>query len=254
MPDTTAQRVLPVLTYHSIDESGSPISISPAEFRRHMQALAGAGWRTLTIGGALDGLASRGWPDRSFLLTFDDGYGSVMDKAAPDVHACGFKPIVFVVSGRVGSDNRWPGQPSFVPPAPLLDWPALRSLVQAGWSLGAHSRTHPRLPTLASDAAIDEIAGSKRDIEDRCGSPVDTFAYPYGAVSAAVRAAAARHYGAAFGTRLACVTPRASRMELDRLDAYYLQGRPFIDRLDGKTAALYFTLRRAARTFARLRR
>lgn len=241
------QHVLPVLTYHSIDDTGSPISISLHEFRRHMQALSSAGWKTSTVSDAIAGLAAGGWPRRSFVLTFDDGYASVGDHAPVELAAHGFRPVLFVISGRVGLSNRWPGQPSWVPVAPLLDWASIRSLAQSGWMLGAHSRSHARLTALSAEEAEQEMIDSKAEIADRCGVAVNAFAYPYGAASPGIRAATGRHFMAAFGTRLANVTPRSHPTDLDRLDAYYLRGMPFIARLDGIVAASYFAARRAAR-------
>jgi peptidoglycan/xylan/chitin deacetylase (PgdA/CDA1 family) len=244
---TARSRVLPVLTYHSIDTSGSPVSISPAEFRRHIETLHAAGWRPLTVGAALEGLAAGLWPAKSLLLTFDDGYASVMEHAAPVIRDCGFTATVFVVTAMAGMRNRWAGQPPWVPDAALLGWSDLRALVDAGWELGAHSRTHARLPELGPAEAEREIAGSKAELEDRCGARVETFAYPYGARTPEIEALAARTYQAAFGTRLACVSPRSRPMNLDRIDAYYLRGLALIARLDSLAARLYLSGRRAAR-------
>lgn len=239
---------LPVLTYHSIDDSGSPVSIASKEFRRHMEALAAGGWRTLSLASALDGLKAGTWPRRSFLLTFDDGYASVLDEAAPVVSGCGFTAMVFVISGRAGSSNRWPGQPAWVPNASLLGWRELRTLAEAGWALGAHSCTHARLTTLAIEDAHREILASRGDIEQHCGVAVDAFAYPYGSRSPVLEALAGQTYRAVFGTRLACVTRRSRRTNLDRLDAYYLRGTSIVERMDSASAAVYFSVRRLART------
>jgi hypothetical protein len=100
---------------------------------------------------------------------------------------------------------------------------------------------------LPTDEAEREMIDSKSEIEDRCGLHVEAFAYPYGSSSPAIRAAAATHFKAAFGTRLANVTPRSRRADLDRLDAYYLRGMPFVSRLDGMAARSYFAAHRAAR-------
>jgi peptidoglycan/xylan/chitin deacetylase (PgdA/CDA1 family) len=246
MPDRV-QRILPVLTYHSIDPSGSVISIAPDEFRRHMQRLSQAGWRTLRLREAMDGLSRGAWPSRSLVLTFDDGYTSVIEFAMGELAVHGFTAIVFAVSGSVGRTNRWPGQPSWVPDLPLLDWPALRSLVESGWELGAHSRTHARLPSLAADEVAREMRESKQELQDRCGAEVNAFAYPYGVTSPTVVQTAASHFTAAFGTRLAYVSPHSHPFELERLDAYYLRSGRLLEDLDSIRARSYFAIRRAVR-------
>jgi peptidoglycan/xylan/chitin deacetylase (PgdA/CDA1 family) len=246
--------VLPVLTYHSLDSSGSPVSVRPDEFRRHVDSLVESGWRTLTLSAAIQGLSAGTWPRRSFLLTFDDGYANVMETGAPTLERHGFTAAMFVITEFVGRRNRWPGQPSWVPDAPLLDWDGLRSLVKLGWDLGAHSRTHARLPSLSLAAAHQEMLASKLDIEDRCGVKVRAFAYPYGARTPAIEALAGETFHASFGTRLACMTPRSAWTNLDRVDAFYLRGSTLVSRLDTPSAVAYLAIRRLARSLTAARR
>jgi peptidoglycan/xylan/chitin deacetylase (PgdA/CDA1 family) len=46
--------------------------------------------------------------------------------------------------------------------------------------LGAHSVTHPILPSLRESSQRDEIRHSKLQLEELIGRPVTSFAYPYG--------------------------------------------------------------------------
>ncbi len=46
--------------------------------------------------------------------------------------------------------------------------------------VGAHTVTHPILSRLSVTSQRDEILGSKTQLEEILGSPVTTFAYPYG--------------------------------------------------------------------------
>jgi peptidoglycan/xylan/chitin deacetylase (PgdA/CDA1 family) len=46
--------------------------------------------------------------------------------------------------------------------------------------IGGHTRSHPILAGLSDVEAEREIAGSKADLEDLTGAPVDLFAYPNG--------------------------------------------------------------------------
>jgi peptidoglycan/xylan/chitin deacetylase (PgdA/CDA1 family) len=251
MADRTTQQ-LPVLTYHSIDGSGSVISTSPAVFERQMSSLADAGWRTLTIEAMLAGHASGQWPRRSFVLTFDDGYRNVFDLAAPLLSRHRFHAIVFVVADRVGRTAQWQDQPEALAGAPLMDWSQLQALLAMGLSLGAHSLTHPRLPELASKDAEREIVSSKRAIEDRCGVAVTTFAYPYGARTNAIEQLVARNYEAAFGTRLGFATPGSGCMNLERVDTYYLRRFASFEGLDGTMTTAYIHARRVGRAIRTL--
>ncbi len=57
----------------------------------------------------------------------------------------------------------------------------VRALVRGGLiSVGAHTITHPVLSTMTAEAAAHEIRQSKEDLQEMLGSPVVSFAYPYG--------------------------------------------------------------------------
>ena len=45
---------------------------------------------------------------------------------------------------------------------------------------GAHTKTHPRLTRISPDKAFNEIAASKKDLENLLGININFFAYPYG--------------------------------------------------------------------------
>ena len=69
----------------------------------------------------------------------------------------------------------------------MLSWSQLRDLRSAGVELGAHSHTHPQLDTLPRAQARIEITLCKELLEEELQEAVNTFAYPHGYSSAAVR-------------------------------------------------------------------
>ena len=243
---------VPLLTYHSIDDSGSPISIAPRRFRAHMAALHAAGWRSLGPREFLQGHTDGAWPVRSFVLTFDDGFENFATDAAPTLMEYGFNTLLFVVAGHVGGTNDWPGQPSWAPRRRLADWSTLRALLPAGVMLGSHSWSHRNMKTLPPEAIESELRRSKQTIEDRTGAAVHWFAYPYGATSAALEAAAARHFTAAVGTGLAFTTAANPLTALDRVDVFYVRQRWLLSGLDRPWIRPYLALRRTLRAARRL--
>ena len=242
---------VPVLTYHSIDAGGSPVSIAPAEFRRQMRALAAAGWRTMAMDDFVRGHRDGLWPSRTFALTFDDGYANLVEHALPIARECGFKGTVFVAVDRVGGTMAGPDEPSWTPSSPLLDWTGLREVASAGWSIASHACSHRRLTALPLADVAAELARSKATIEDRVGTAVNALAYPYGAVTPDVERTAGEHYAAAFGTTLAYVTASSRATAFERIDAYYVRGRAVED-LDGAVMRGYLALRRAGRALRRV--
>ena len=248
---SASRSFIPVLTYHSIDGSGSPVSIAPVEFRRHMQALAAGGWRTIAMDAFVKGRRDGQWPERTFVLTFDDGYANVVEHALPAARECGFHGTVFVAVDRVGGTMAGPDEPSWTPRTPLLDWGGLLALASEGWSIASHGCSHRRLTELAPAEIDRELAVSRKMIQDRIGAPVTALAYPYGVATPAIERAAAAHYEAAFGTTLAYVTGSSRATNYERIDAYYLKGRA-VDGLDGAVMKGYLALRRAGRAARRL--
>lgn len=52
--------------------------------------------------------------------------------------------------------------------------------ISRDFEIGAHTLTHPRLPTISERQAEEEIFGSKTVLEEITGEKVDAFCYPYG--------------------------------------------------------------------------
>jgi peptidoglycan/xylan/chitin deacetylase (PgdA/CDA1 family) len=67
-----------------------------------------------------------------------------------------------------------------IPAAKRLTANQLRELAH-GFEIGAHTLTHPRLPSISLDEARREIVEGKDALEAMIGQPVRSFCYPYGA-------------------------------------------------------------------------
>lgn len=209
-----------ILTYHSVDSSGSPISMAPGTFRRHVEWLASGCVRVVGVDQIF------GLPDESsgIALTFDDGFANFATEAAPLLRAYGLPVTLFVVTGHVGRDNRWGGQGDpGIPVLPMLDWDDLGRLREAGITLGAHTRTHPRLTRLDLPMLEHELASAADDMERRLGQPPEGLAYPYGVVDDRVARATAARYRWACTTELRPLRRTESPYRLPRLDTWYFR-------------------------------
>lgn len=207
-----------ILTYHSIDDSGSPISVPASVFAEHAAWLRSGQVRVtsipdlLTLPPAADAVA----------VTFDDGFCNFAAEAAPRLH--GLPVTLFVVTEHVGRTNQWGGRPQHgIPTLPLLDWPTLRRLAESGVTLGAHSHTHPDLTALSADAVADELTGCADRLVSETGTAPDVFAYPYGSLSPATTSAVAARFKWACTTELRPLRARERHAELPRLDMYYFR-------------------------------
>jgi peptidoglycan/xylan/chitin deacetylase (PgdA/CDA1 family) len=236
-----------IVTYHSLDRSGSVVSIAPATFGEHMDALAALGLRGTSLNEAVAHRESSGaWPERTVAITFDDGFANFREEALPVLERHGFTATVFLVSGYIGGRNDWAPPPPGLGDRPMLSWSEVGEIAAAGIEIGAHTRTHPDLTQVPADVAADEIRGSKAEIESRTSRPVSSFAYPFGAFDNPSTALVRTEFRAACTTVLRRAAADPSHL-LPRVDAYYLQDRTAFERavtgrLDG-----YLALRRLGR-------
>lgn len=240
-----------VLAYHAIDDSDSVLSVSPSTFAEHMRILQSLRVRVVGLEQLMDPPPSQRKTDDLVAITFDDGFESVYRHAFPVLQRHGFPATVFLVTDYCGRSNAWPGQPPWVPEAPLLGWPAVREMAEHGIGFGSHSRTHPDLTRLRPPDVHDELIVSKKIIEDHTGQPVETLAYPYGAHDRRLRELARTHYAIACTADLGYVGPGADPAAIPRLDVYYLRRPAMFARLSSRRLRPYIALRQWGR---RLRR
>jgi len=209
-----------ILTYHSIDTSGSPISCHPDAFERHLEWFTSGLVKVTTI----DDLIRLPPTANAVALTFDDGFVNFGDLAAPRLLAHGLPVTLFVVANLTGGTNSWDAGPRRrTPDLPLLAWPALIRLQEQGVTLGAHGLTHRALPGLAPGELDDELRGCAKRIEEHCGRAPSAFAYPYGAWNAASARAVAQVFRWACTTEFQLLEPAVAPFALPRLDMFYFQ-------------------------------
>jgi len=238
-----------ILAYHSLDDSGSVISTPPSLFRRQMEFLASSGIPVVPLDQVLD-------RPGSVSITFDDGVQNLLEHAIPVLERYRLTATIFIVSGYCGRFNRYPSQaPSqaqgLVPELPLLSWEEIRALPRL-ISVGAHTITHPNLTRLPAEECERELHECQGEMEQRLGRPVRWLAYPYGASSPQVRQLARRHFDLAVGTSLRFVSARSSRLDLPRIDTYYLRGGFPLERLFTGAGRVYIAFRNLLREFRRL--
>lgn len=107
LPEDQLTARVPVLMYHHLtDGEQNSATITPALFRAHMQALSGAGYRTVSLA-ELRAFVYEGaaLPEKPVLITFDDGYMSNYELAYPVLQEFGMKAAIFVIGSSVGKDT-----------------------------------------------------------------------------------------------------------------------------------------------------
>src|SRR6266853_1410685 len=169
----------PILGYHKIDsrfELGFT-QLGPRTFRRQIESLAKAGYRTLGSGELAGALASPHAELRTILLTFDDGYAALAEHAFPVLVDHGFTALLFVITDFVGKENTWDvqyGWRRFF----HLSWDDLAKCREKGIEVHSHGATHARLPWLTDAEAEGELGHSRESIASHLGNPPTAIAYP----------------------------------------------------------------------------
>lgn len=103
---------IPVLCYHDISPAKG--SLTPQRFCEHLDALKAGGWRSITARELHEVVTGqRPAPQKSLVLTFDDGHWTNFLRAAPELEKRGFSGVFFVVTDFV-----LPGEPRTLDTAP----------------------------------------------------------------------------------------------------------------------------------------
>ncbi|MEZ5065098.1 MAG: polysaccharide deacetylase family protein [bacterium] len=157
------------------------------EFERQMDYLAANGWRTAFLDDVLDALEAGRLPERTVVITIDDGDRTVLEYAVPVLRRHGFVATLFMLTGHAGEED-WND-------LDFLDWPALQALEREG-VIRVESHTHrmhtktrvrggpvPRflMPEALSEGLLRADLESSRDTMVRHLGHEPTFlAWPFG--------------------------------------------------------------------------
>ncbi len=179
---------VPVFAYHKIAQPRTGtrdpfLYVDPARFDAQLAALRSRG---LTSGTLADLPAIQAGLRSTAIITFDDGFRNVLEYGLEILARHRFRAIEFLVSGFLGHRNEWDVEKGDVAET-LMDEGQVRTWLAAGHEIGSHSVTHRNLKSLDRTEAREEILASKKSLEDRFGTEVRHFCYPFGGWNEAVR-------------------------------------------------------------------
>lgn len=231
-----------ILTFHSVDDSGSVLSYPPTTFARLLRALDDAKLPVCDLDTLLDPATTRG-----VALTFDDGMASLHAHARPVLREHRVPSHLFLATATVGGNNRWDVESGAMPAFPMLGWDQVEDMQAAGMRIDSHTHTHPDLRG-ADAAKIDaECEEADRLIEARTGRRPTYFAYPFGRHDARARERARARYRASVTVALGELHGGEDAAALPRLDTYYLRAPWTYRNLEGALPRAYLRLRRLLR-------
>lgn len=196
------QMSLPVLIYHHFSESEeqNPLVVDDDAFRRHLQWVEEAGFQTVSVEEVADYvLKGLPLPEKSVLITIDDGYESNYSIAFPALKEANAKATIFVIGHSVGQTT-YKNTGKFI--IPHFGIEEGREMIKSGLiTIQSHSmdmhqsaeleaekefvRTSAlRLEGESEDDYIAhfnrDVEASVRQIEQDFGNPSLAFSYPLG--------------------------------------------------------------------------
>lgn len=190
---------IPVLTYHGIVNEADGSNVLLNNFEDQMFILKKNGWSTITFEDFFEYMqGNKELPDKSFLLTFDDGQKLSYYPVDPILEALDFRAVIFVITKHsLGSGSKY-----------YLSKKELIKMLQTNrWEIQAHAKdAHDliliddkgtkghfisnkmwlselrRIETVSeySKRILSEFKSAKEELETALNIKVIGFAYPFG--------------------------------------------------------------------------
>jgi peptidoglycan/xylan/chitin deacetylase (PgdA/CDA1 family) len=168
---------LPILMYHYVepwpsdpDQLRQGLTVRTEDFAAQMAYLHDHGYVTVSLYDLADAMAlGKPLPEKAVVLTFDDGYRSLMDQVLPVLQPYGYTGTVFVITQFMDDD-----MPAY------LTWPQAEALYAQGWKIEPHTKTHEQLAARDRDFQLYQMLGSVQTVQAHIGSQPRFFAYPSG--------------------------------------------------------------------------
>ena len=176
-------QTIPILCYHRFGSTRSKLSVTPAAFEAQMDYLARNGYRVIPLRDLPAFLQGKEpLPQKTVIITIDDGYRSNYDIAFPILRKYGFPATVFLYSDFVGAGD-------------AMTWAQMKEMVASGLiEVQPHSKSHANLTLrMPGESEAKYRERVRREVEvptnlikERLGLAAASFAYPYGDVNEAV--------------------------------------------------------------------
>ena len=170
---------IPVLMYHSITSGkGNSNSLPIETFKEQMKYLKDNGYQTITLADLYKYFMNQNpIPEKSIVLTFDDGYENNYTAMFPVLKEYNFKAAIFVITSHIDKDHK------FMTSKQLIE------MDKYGIDIESHTVNHDKLKSLSKDNQLETLIQSKKDLEKILKKEINFFAYPGGAYNKSAIAA-----------------------------------------------------------------
>ncbi|NQV84126.1 MAG: polysaccharide deacetylase family protein [Rhodospirillales bacterium] len=206
--EATADANAVVIMYHRFGESRYPsTNVTIKQFDAHLEELSTGGYTVMALPDIIKAMRSgQALPERTVGISIDDAYLSVYTEAWPRLKAAGFPFTIFVATDPVDQNTH-----------DFMTWAQVREMAEAGVTVAAHTGSHLHMPKASQARNLDELARSKKRVQEMLGQTPEIFAYPYGESSLGVQAMAKdAGFIAAFGQHSGAFNAGAEMFDLPR--------------------------------------
>jgi len=207
-----------ILCYHAVSPSWhSFLAVDPERLRQQVRWLLRRGYKPMTLSDAV----AQPRAGKRLVVTFDDGYRSILGRGLPVLRALDVPATAFIQTDLADEGGRFAALPEEEMPADpaqldTMSWEEVRQLDAAGWEIGSHTRSHPHLEQIPREQAAAELRESRRRCEEELQHECRTIAYPFGTYDAGVmELTAAAGYTAAVTLENRMFEPIVDRTPLD---------------------------------------
>jgi peptidoglycan/xylan/chitin deacetylase (PgdA/CDA1 family) len=176
-----------ILAFHSIDNGINPLlHESPRNFEEQIRYLAENEYKSYRVADLVTGFPDIIEQKKIIVLTFDDGIANFRATVCPILKKYGMTATFFIPTAYIENERRQPCLKGLevYNQYQMVSWQDLREMSDEGFEIGAHSHTHPKISQLTKESAKDEIERPKLILEDKLGSRIRSFAYPFGRMDA----------------------------------------------------------------------
>ena len=166
--------IIPILSYHSIDNKICPLSLNTKEFEKQLIFLKKNNYKSIYFN-EIDSMQVN-----QCVITFDDGYKDLIINALPLLKKYNFKAICYIVANNIGKTNTWDSKNNLILKKDLMSILDIQEWLKNGMSIGSHSFNHLDLTSLNKEDLKFQLSKSKFFLEDIIGKKIKSFCYPYG--------------------------------------------------------------------------
>lgn len=214
---------VPVFLYHYVeyvkdDPGRQKLTTPPNILMAQIETLRDAGYTFITPDDLMNDLSGQTIPpEKLIILTFDDGYMDFYTDVFPILNKENVKAIVYIVPDLLNRPNyMFTFQVKEIAKSPLVE-------------IGSHTMNHVWLKGISKKAAEYEISQSRKVLQDMVALPINSFAYPYGALDQrAINVVRETGYTNAVSTIPGIVQAMQSKFFLYRLRPGYKTGEELI--------------------------